>query len=200
MAAVHPARTSPRLCVLEKSAAAEHLHDSLEPIFSNTAAFELELPGLLDIEAVLDKQSLCLPLSDSESLSFARVSVKEPGAGPSGSVNSRLLDRSNLSAVFGLESWHFNEHWNVKMPCTPMINCITGIPVTKENPEAVLCGHPRWCRSCSEYYESSPHLVQELVQRLVKDTFFSDSVVRPGVTAEGFPVHVCSSPCNGVVG
>jgi hypothetical protein len=190
---------------LEKSHAAANLHASLEPVFVNTAPFELELPGLLEIESILDKHATGVPLSDVETLSLARVSQHVPGASATPASKCRLLTRMNLAAIFGLESWHLNEHWNVKMPCSPLVNCITGIPVTRDSPEARPCGEPRWCRSCSEYYDAlmlgpSPHLLQEVVQRLVKDAFFADSVNRPSIAEEDLPPHLCTSPsCNGLV-
>ena len=189
---------------LERSSFTENLHGSLVALFSNTAAFDLELPSLTDIENILDKQSLCMQLNETETLALARMSVAEPVGGSKLLGKNRLLNRANLAAVFGLQSWNLNEHWNVKMPCTPMINSVTGIPVNKDNPEAVLCGQLRWCRSCSEYYDAlmstpSPHLVQEVVARLVQDSFFAGIVQRGSITADDLPVHVCTSPCNGLV-
>ena len=60
-------------------------------LFSNTAAFDFELPSLTDIENILDKKSLCMQLNETETLALARMSVAEPVGG------SKLLGKNSDS-------------------------------------------------------------------------------------------------------
>lgn len=187
---------------VERPACADDIHGSLDTLFSASGSCDVELLSLIDLETILDKVASKQQLSELETVALSRVCV----ASRMQEGRIKLLQRNTLAALFGLDCWSINEHWAVKMPCNPLVNSETGIPVQTGHPEAVPCGEPRWCRSCSEYYESltscaSPHLVREIVLRILQDTFALDQTlvqVAP-VTLEDLPTHICAHPCCGVM-
>jgi hypothetical protein len=47
---------------------------------------------------------------------------------------------------------------------------------------------------------ASPHLVQEVVHRLIKDGFnAAQTLTTPSVELQHLPLHTCAFPCAGLV-
>lgn len=192
---------------LTQTPAAACLHRDILQIFAPQAPFELELPLLPVLEVAIEKKVDKQQLTPEEHLALAYLSETTEAASGAGVPDSpRLLGRRSLAAIFGLEQWTFLDHWSKKMPCAGVINMLTGIPVPKDHPEAVDCCRIRWCTSCCELYESliscpSPHLVREIVARMLRDGLFSnpEQWTSQAIRVDELPEHVCGTPCSGLI-
>jgi hypothetical protein len=161
--------------------------------------FNVVLPSLQQVDAVLEKKADGLHLTPDEHSTLALIS--ETGHG-----EQRLLGRKAIAALFGIDQWSYLDHWQKKMPCAGLINAVTGIPVAQGHPEAVECGCDRWCPNCSEFYHCllscpNPHLVQQEVKHLLKSGLFTSDaeLVKAPIAISDLPGHVCSQPCSGMV-
>lgn len=191
---------------LHKTQAAERLHRELGAIYASGAPFEVQLPPVGVIEDALEKKAENMRMSPEEQKALSWITAVSASASAAAACDERLLDRKALAAVFGLEQWTFLDHWAKKMPCAGLINSITGIPVGVDHPEAVECCKGRWCTSCCELYDClvtcpSPHLVHEVVARLLRDGLFADrgQWVNQPMRAAEVPEHTCNVPCNGLI-
>ncbi|HSG19985.1 MAG TPA: hypothetical protein VLA31_04375 [Burkholderiaceae bacterium] len=192
---------------MTKTPACESWHRDLQAMFATQAPFSLVLPSLSELDELMEKQAEGQQLSVDEQKKLAWVmEASVAGAVAAGGGAQKLLSRAALVAVFGLDGWALSEHWDKKMPCAGLINAVTGIPVAEGNPEAIRCGHGRWCSSCSELYDSlvscpSPHLIAEIAKRLLKDGLCPEAgaSLTPSITSIALPEHVCGHPCNGLV-
>lgn len=194
--------------VLTRTPAADCVHRDIVQLFASQAPFDLELPTLPLIEIAIEKRVDNQALTPAEHQALAHVSETTPVTSELGAAGAqRLLGRRSLAAVFGLEQWTFLDHWAKRMPCAGVINAVTGIPVAKEHPEAADCCCPRWCTSCCELYDCltrcpSPHLVREIVTRMLRDGLFTDREqwTSHPVQESEVPEHICATPCNGLLG
>jgi hypothetical protein len=190
-----------------RTPAVDRVNLELLQLFAPGAPFNVVLPSLQQIDAVLEKKADGLRLTPDESRALAMISETQVVAGDTtGHGEQRLLGRKAIAALFGIDQWSYLDHWQKKMPCSGLVNAVTGIPVAPGHPEAVECGCARWCPNCSEFYHCllscpNPHLVQHEVKHLLKSGLFTSDaeLVKAPIATSELPSHVCSQPCSGMV-
>ena len=186
---------------LVASQIAECLDPELAAAADANKAFTAVLPHLPALEEIVDKRMKGDALAESETKSLSLLLRR--GSGGVIEDPARLLDRSSLAHVFGVNGWRVLDYWTEKMPCGSMVHPFTGQPVAQTFPGALPCGQLRYCPSCANFYDCimstpSPFVYSGgIVMAAVSAHFSLDC--RPGVDVATLPVHQCEHGCVGHV-
>ena len=156
----------------------------LEPPTSDPSEVTRFHPTLRDFRSGVPSQAVMLPTVEQlEEYNDARtygeqavqcpenyelLTMAMPGTGGSAST-ARLLNRQELSTLWGISGWKFDAVFDRLVPCTRRCDPFSGFPLPEG--QGVACGQDRYCMHCDGWYRTlfdcpPPHAWSMMTQLL----------------------------------
>ena len=130
----------------------ERFHSSL--LERHTDGTDVSLPTPEDIEQYYD--GLLTDMSsqrDLSNLEAFKLLHSTSSSGSGGSGPAKLLERSDLARLWGVDGWNIDSAFSRLLPCTGVCFMSTGFKAPPQRDEgATNCGTGRWCFTCDQWY------------------------------------------------